>query len=225
MTRPLAPLVLLSALCLAGPAARAELIVGNLAQPSPGRVILGEAAIWIAARVDFDASFPSRTLTSATLRLGAEDRDSLWAGVELFDDAGGRPGGAVADLGVRLVTGSDQADYTFTPLAPTILDPGGSYWLVLRAASPVVLPFGLAWRTTDAATTDPGSLPGASIPGGVFYSVDAGATWQTLGGPATRFQFQLNGGPAAVPEPSTLILAGIGGLGVLGRARRRRRRA
>ena len=72
---------------------------------------------------------------------------------------------------------------------------------------------------------DPGSLPGASIPGRVAARGDSGATGLVVD--YDPFPFRLNGDPvtAAAPEPSTLAPAAIGGVGLPGYGWRRRKRA
>jgi hypothetical protein len=214
-------LVLAAVLLGVAPAARAELIVGNLSQAANTSFAVASPGDRLAARVDLDGTFAAHTLTSAVLPLFLGSGFGQ-AGLELFDDGGGQPGGLVADLGTVAVS-PGLTDYTFTAGSPPTLVPAGSYWLVFRAGSLPSLEF-LDWEATGGAALDPGSLPGASIPGGILGSIDAGASWTVLE-PVFRFRFQLHGDPvtAAVPEPSTLALAAIGGAGLVGVIRRRKR--
>jgi hypothetical protein len=226
-------IVLLAALAVCGvnPAVRGELIVGNLT-PSPLGSFSVNSLFLVAQRVDFDGSFTAHTLTSAVLSLATntspEGSDpTIPANLELFSDNGGTsPGSLVAKLGsASVLNNQPPANYTFMPASAPILSPSTSYWLVF-GLSPG-LNDTILWEVLTNATLDPGSLAGASIPGGtIVESIDGGAHWVEAIGGHFRFQFALNGNPVAapVPEPSTLALAGSAGLLVAGYGWNRRRR-
>jgi hypothetical protein len=82
----------------------------------------------------------------------------------------------------------------------------------------------LLWLPEDYASGSPlGST--ATWSGQTFASLGLTPgtyTWTWGSGDDADF-FQMNIGPAAVPEPSTLALAAMGGLGLMGLVRRRKR--
>lgn len=95
---------------------------------------------------------------------------------------------------------------SFLMAGSTFLSPG-SYWLTLYAGKP---DSGLAWLSQKDSPVD----------SYVWY----GSGGYPAAPNAYHAYFTLNGDPAAVPEPASLTLAGIGLLGAFGYAWRRRRK-
>jgi hypothetical protein len=141
----------------------------------------------------------------------------------LLSDNGGSPGSRLATLFFPPVpTNNAYSVLTFTPTSSVTMAAGTNYWFALGNRESLVLSGELDWANTASGTNSgPGSL------GLAASSVDKGATWRTVAFPLNRTKIEVDGTPrttAAVPEPSTALMAAAGMLaGVAVWARRRRR--
>jgi hypothetical protein len=202
---------------LAGPA-RADVIYSNL---GPGESYLNAA--WVEAgpnitggptRYAFDFTVSTDTFfDSARLAVGlaggANEID-----LRLYTDAGGRPGTVL-----EAVHASGQMPHLFdfnsghlvefdSALHP-LLQAGGTYWL---------LPFA-------SGDTFAGWNENSQGQNGLFAeSFDAEPMTWYVEQDLRKGAFEVNGTPSPAPEPSALALAGVGLVGVVDYAWRRRRK-
>jgi hypothetical protein len=110
--------------------------------------------------------------------------------------------------------GSAPAIYTFAGYFG--LDPNTNYWVVVRDANPTVGKFRWDYNAN-------GDSPVAMNNSGFTYiaaarSINDGSSW-SQNNPATALSIEL----VAVPEPPTIILAGLGAAAVVGHGLRRRK--
>jgi hypothetical protein len=126
--------------------------------------------------------------------------------VSLYTDAGTTPGSALADLNLQGTNINGLAPTTFTASGVS-LDANTNYWIVLKAMD---WPMQWAW-TTDNSGVGTGFLHTWG------HHNDSG--WNTLA--AEPYLAQISA--ATVPEPASVILISLGGLGVLKCIRLRRR--
>ena len=196
----------LLAVVVAGAAGRdqAETVVTNLAN-APFSV---DAAPRNAAAQSFTTGGLAEDLQSVTLKLlgGAGSID-----VSVFSNNAGLPGTSLLHLGTLTPAGVGFADYTLIAPSGFTLAANTTYWVE-----------GNYIGSPDWAYTNDQTFSGSGKLGNFTNSSDGGATWN---GPYSDapYQFQVDAGPAAVPEPATLVLALSGiALGGLDFARRGR---
>jgi hypothetical protein len=119
-------------------------------------------------------------------------------------------------------TGTNYLTATFTD--GTVLGVAGALNLVLGASAPDAGSAGNVIYTSDFLAFMPSGIPrDFSITVGELASglaISSGSVGDNVG---RNFGGQFNATPVAIPEPSTLALAGMGAAGLLGVARRRRR--
>ena len=97
-----------------------------------------------------------------------------------------------------------------------MLSASTSYWLVLMSAGVNNYNEHQIGRVTGNSYT---GLPGWSFANGDAGSSNQGGSWTVWPNDPNQPMFQINVG--MVPEPSTLALVRLGGLGMLWRLRRR----
>lgn len=199
-----------AALLLALPAAHADILVDNLAQPTSATSVLPRE-LW-AAQSFVTAGDPVR-LTSIEIPMGlAVGGPSLFA--ELHGDAGLlQVGATLATFALpALTTGALQLE--LLPAAPALeLAPGTTYWVVLGVVGEGS--FGWSYALGNASS-GPGTLANYA------YSTDSGATWLNYG---SENPYHLRVNVSAVPEPGSAALWMAGLLVTASLARRRNSRA
>jgi hypothetical protein len=184
-----------------------DIVVTNLAE-SPNNV---DSNINAAAQ-SFTTGGLAETLQSVTLKLlgGAGSID-----VSIFSDNADLPGTSKLHLGTLTPVGSGFADYTLNVASSFTLAANTTYWVE-----------GNFNGSPDWAYTFSTTFSGSGTLGNFTNSNDGGATW---GGPFPfsdgPYQLQVNAGAAAVPQPASLTLLAIGGVGLLGYGWRQRKRA
>src|SRR6516162_4393846 len=191
----------LLAVVVAGAAGRAqaETVVTNLAN-APFNV---DAPPRNAAAQSFTTGGLAEDLQSVTLKLlgGAGSID-----VSVFSNNADLPGTSKLHLGTLTPVGSGFADYTLNVASSFTLAANTTYWVE-----------GNFNGSPDWAYTFSTTFSGSGTLGNFTNSNDGGATW---GGPFPfsdgPYQLQVNAGAAAVPQPASLTLLAIGGVGLLG---------
>lgn len=198
-------LALAVSLALAGPfAGRADavLIVSNFAETLRDATPIANPEYWAAQSFATDAEY---VLTSIAAQIGNAfgDPDAV---IELrlgtTDEIDLSPGGLLTTFAVPDLSGPIAARI-FTPNAAVLLAPGNAYWFVVGTNTGG---FDLAYSQSDDMTVGPGAIMNFAD------SSDAGVTYINRGSDFPYF-LEVNG--EVVPEPGTLLLAGIG-LGALG---------
>jgi MYXO-CTERM domain-containing protein len=218
LTWRLAACVVVFAAGVAGPA-RADVLYSNLGpgesyQQNGGLIESGPNTILGPFRQGFaftvggtDTVFDSARLALGLIS-GANEMD-----LRLYNDVNGRPNTVIeamhlsGQMPIFAMYGSGHLVESDSALHP-LLQSGGTYWLV---------PF--AFGDTDVGwnyNTQGGSGPDA-------FSFDVEPTsWGVVQG-ALQGAYEVNGTPSPAPEPSGLALAGVGLVGMVGFAWRRRR--
>ena len=155
----------------------------------------------------FTVGATSMSLSTIQVAAGLESGPNTLT-INLDADAGGIPG---ATLESFTITGAMPAVGSVSSgnlvVATSVLDPlltaGSSYWVVLNAPSPTFV----GWNLNSTGDM------------GAFYYTRGGKV--VLSGTQSQGAMLITG--LAVPEPSSLVLAGIGAVVILGCGLRRRR--
>jgi hypothetical protein len=187
---------------------RAEVVLNNLATAgvnanfgmlNPGQ---GQA-------IKFATGAQTYSLDSITVRVAG---DSFWSWIEprtatvslrLYGDAGGSPGGLLADFGLRTLTGSNVVLEAFTPSTPSLLTPNTSYWvaIVKQAQTENTRTTWYSGGLTGGTIfTDPQS--GWQLFHGAIGTRDDGQTWSQ----PTSFEGAIQIAASIVPEPASPIM-------------------
>ena len=193
------------------PVAQADYSISNNLSATSGGTESATGTTYLAA------GFGSSTgglLSSVTLNVGASIAGT--AELDIYTDNGLQPGSMV---GTKLTqSGSITAsptNVTWTASGIT-LAANTNYWVVLKA-----LTGQFDWSWTAASS---GVGTGAGYQGTWAEADDAGATWFSYDSYPTQMNVVLTSA-ATVPEPSTLVLWGLGFLGVATYGRLNRRKA
>jgi hypothetical protein len=203
-------IVLASSLLLVGLAAvrsDATIIVSNLGESLRAATPIANPTYWAAQSFSTDADY---TVTTVAALMGNATGvpDTV---IELRRDAAGEidlsPGGLLTQFTAPDLSGP-LAARTFTPASAVTLLAGVPYWFVVGTHSE-----GFDWGyVADSAAGTTGAI-------GVFAdSLDAGATWEY---PDFTFPYFIEVQGDVVPEPGTLLLAGLGLVGIGLRGQRR----
>jgi hypothetical protein len=151
--------------------------------------------------------FSTWTLDSVDIRATNSGANTDFI-VELHADNAGVP--AVAALGTfsganPIITG----DYNFIPNTSLTLTAGTTYWLTAASTTNQY-----QWINTNI-TAETTALPGWSIGNNIAVSDNNGASWIAFALSPAKFAINATG----VPEPSSLLLLGIGVLVIIRRKR------
>jgi len=147
------------------------------------------------------------TLESINLSFATSDSSGGF-GLHLYDSTGS--GNAPGSLLLTLDGNSSPSDGLFAYTGAFDLAPNTLYWLVADVSSDFSSSVYGVNVTASAPTI--GSGPG-------MYSTDGGADWESMA--PFNLQMQVTAVPTVVPEPSTMALAGLGGLSLLAYRRRK----
>ena len=131
----------------------------------------------------------------------------------IWTDNGGTPGAQVAgarwdNLSSSVTFGNCCGLITISGISGVILNASTNYFMILGP------------ETINATTWEAWNQNSTGVNGLDLFSTDGGVTWNSNGSQALG-AFDVIGGSATVPEPSTFVLLGTGLLGVLGAVRRR----
>lgn len=136
----------------------------------------------------------------------------------MYTSVGGNPGALVVAFNQQTIAPTAGVDVvkTFIPASSTVLNANTDYWFVFTA-DVGTFDGTLNWRR-DTANTAPTTAPNFAT-SGYKVSADNAATWG-LSTNNNKDLVQIR--VAASPEPSSLALLGLAGIGVVGVKRRRR---
>jgi hypothetical protein len=216
-------LALLLSLSL-GQQASAGLLVSNL--PPTTATVAGYPITfdtWLASSFTTGSASDGYTVGSVTLRL-AELTASPNLYVGIWNDPG--LGGEVEFPGQQRLrfthpsfTPNTTNNYTFTATTPRTLAANTNYWLVVGITEG---PGEYLWGYTVSPNQT--GFTGWSIAERALVSDNQAGTWSddNFSSPISAFQFSVATPPAPVPEPATLALLGLGAVGMVVKARRRR---
>jgi hypothetical protein len=194
--------------------ARAEIVFGNLgatgtAGLSSTNTDFGPSSLTtLALAQGFTTGTSNLTLQSVTLGLfAASSPATLPRTVALYSSASNQPNSLIGTSSTVQV--GEAGKYTFAFSIPD-LSPNTSYWIVPEQGS--------SWYL-NAVEDQPVGLNASG------YSY-LGTKRQTIANPGTWVNSALpySVSVEAVPEPSSIVMAGLGGLGLLAIERNRRRR-
>ena len=190
--------------------ARAEIVFGNLGATGTSTLSdtstnFSPALSTLALAQGFTTGTSNLTVQSITLGLSATGTVSRM--VSLYSDASLAPSALLFTSSAVQV--GEQNKYTFN-FSGANLSPNTNYWIVPEQGS--------RWFT-NFNESQPAGLNGS----GYAY---LGTKRQTSANPGTWTDSTLpySVSVEAVPEPSTIVMAGLGGLGLLAMERNRRRR-
>ena len=200
--------IFLTALAGSAASSQAGTVVSNLGE-SLDSFPVSTSTGWVAASFTTDAQ--TYTLNSISLSLSTPD-PGVVALPTLFSDGGGTPTGVALEIFIGQ-TVTAYSTYTFASAGLT-LNPNTTYWISLAGNSPV------DWLhfTGSGSTSQTGDW---TIGDTLLRSTDSGSTWPTSYALSGRFSVDAT----PVPEPSSVLLLGIGaiaGLTFLRQSARRR---
>jgi len=138
------------------------------------------------------------TFTSVELALSAASGD---LNILLLSDSAGLPGGVIESMTVTDPSGITTAT---SAIFPTLVA-GTTYWIATQYVSGGYVG---GWNWNDQGLSGP-----------LAFSGNSGASWFSNDG--TFPAFRVNGDTAAVPEPGSLTLLGLGLLGLVAWRKRR----
>jgi hypothetical protein len=200
-----------------------QVIVSNLNQtPDPFTSQIDPSFTW-AQEFTTGGSFTLLNVFASLGDLNPGNNGDFTVTAQLFSvvNAGDTPnlGTVVANFAPNTasIPMSSPAPVEFDPTSSTVSLSGSSfYWFVLSGASSDGTG-SVQWQFADTFNTDPGSVPGSSLPN---IANLVGGGWTLLNPPATPFLIEVNAVGGAVPEPSSLVM-GCAGFAAVLFARRR----
>ena len=215
--------VLMAGFC--GPAAASTTFFSDLGQSTNGA--LQNAKYQTSGSVnasDFITGASATIITDATLSFSNWDDTTHILTPKIYTDNAGVPGTLVGTLSTISITADIAGPGTGTFRNYNVTSAGISlaantkYWLGVSINSaagtaPVL------WNTTTSTTMDSGSTFAQVTTTALKTSTNGGSSWST--GNSVNGVFSLSGNLAAAPEPTRVLLLGIGWGFFLLRRRRR----
>jgi hypothetical protein len=208
-------MVLIVELFASSPApAQGTLYVSNVGQTPTGNAAIGSDS-WIAQSIITGTNFGGYVLDSVQLLMDAATGSPNGFSVSIYSSLGGAPHNNLGNLVGPDPSAGGVFSYTASSLE---LSPATFYFVVVTAATPVAQ----GTYVWSGANGPPYVGNEQWTIYDVFYSSSDGSTWTRH---ARENVFQMAVYADAVPEPSTLALAGLGpaALSLLWRRRKMRR--
>lgn len=207
--------------------AQAEIVFGNLGASGTGALDSGSVAQVGSTTIgepgnQYAIAFTTGTnplyLTLATVGVGLGDVEPYATGkLSLFADNAGLPTGSLLASGTSLLGPNGVLNFNLGSVALTA---NTKYWVTVEdIAAPSGSYFSWLRNSNDVAPSGLNSSGYTFPTGGALQSSDGGSSWSDY--PAGA---KLGVTLEAVPEPSSRVMAGLGGLGLLAIERNRRRR-
>jgi hypothetical protein len=205
--------------------ARAEVVFGNLGASGTNQYFGSstnlKATSWLAQGFNTGTTSTNLTVSSITLGLFGVSEGTVPLTVSIYSNDsfnGNVPGTLLHTSSITNVGGDGNYPFAFTGAD---LAANTSYWIVPNGGGSV------AWYLRGGAT----KVPTAQNSSGYSYVGTAGslASTSSPSGPWSQGADNIISegytvSITAVPEPSTIVMAGLGGLGLLAIERNRRRR-
>jgi|GEM_PF-2328379 len=174
---------------------------------------------------DFLTGASATTITSATLSFTNDDSNAHVMTPKIYTDNAGVPGTLVGTLSTIALPADPNypSAGTFTTYTATSaginLAANTNYWMVVSINNATDGTDPVLWNTTSSNTMDSGSTFSQVTATALKTSTNSGTSWNT--GQAVNGVFSLSGTVVAAPEPTRVLLLGIGtGLLLLRRRRR-----
>jgi hypothetical protein len=197
--------------------AQGTLYVSNLGQPSTGNAAVASDA-WLAALFQTGTNSAGYVLNSIQLLMTAASGSPNGFSVSLYSfNVNSGPENRLGSLS-GAANPSAGGLFTYTTSSLT-LSPSSNYWVVLTAATPVANG-SYYWSGANSGVYS--SSGGWFLSGGSFFSTD-GLSSHWSGSRTGPGPFQLAINATAIPEPSSLVLFGLGGMYLALVAKRRTR--
>ncbi|MGH7991890.1 MAG: choice-of-anchor R domain-containing protein [Limisphaerales bacterium] len=179
--------------------------VSNLG--TPGQFVYVYNGQWIAK--EFTTGASATNLNSVDLEVQIAGAPAGF-GVSLFDNVSGQPGTSLVTLTGPTPSALTYADYIYAAPANTILSANTSYWLVLSATAAPDFSNAFEVGRLPSSDTSYSGLSDWSLTPGDAGSGNQGSSWNVYPSDNNPM-IQVNIGE--VPEPATLTLSTMGGLG------------
>jgi len=207
LRRPLGVILLLSALA---DTVKAETIVSSLGNPQTQFIGFAQDS-WAAS--SFQTDNEAWSLSSISVAFAGNAFGSSTADLRLYSDVGGKPSVSLLDLGTLTLTADNNVLLrTFSLNSTFILNPSTTYWVALGAVENG-LDVNVLFDNVPPFTFT--GVPGASMTYSATSSTGSSppVNWITPG-PNVALPFEVDGVVAA-PEPGSIILMSLGGIGLI----------
>lgn len=212
-------LLFVSSLALAAvsSASASVVLVSTLPRSSAYTTAMTET-YWLAS--DFLTGTDVSVVTYFGIMVANYDTSAHWITADVRADNGsGAPGAIVGSFNqILLAAGSAYGLEEPSPMASIPLAASTKYWLVMRGdVDAPANGYDVETTVSSVIDTDAGysTVPGTDV----LQTFDSGATWSSAG-MGQHLMFSFEGEVISTPEPSRLLLLGLGCVGIVLRRKR-----